>query len=367
LTRTAREKEHDAVIKEIFEDASDNSPSNNKENTGENLDFNTADDILPPCFNTLMHQPQHHSPLAVSPEMNLLKVGSPELENLFSSQEEEIIFKEHLDPNCSSTTQHLDPNCSSTKYSSNSPIISEQDLQFITETNKQLESLLPKKHKLSTEQLFDSDSEFQNTFMESFEQVAPLTSVDEFNQSNNNNTKLPTNEMEEIYSNIKLEELSNDSYYEQDINNSDSSFYDIIEEHVRNKKSKNSEIQLKAEIAKRYSEEDQALIKRFISGNQLSLPPIDYELQEVIKRERKKLKNRVAASKCRRKKLEREAQLELKVSHLKEQSVELSSVAHSLRKEATDLKHRIIEHMNAGCSLEFRPQAMRQHHNSYYM
>lgn len=85
--------------------------------------------------------------------------------------------------------------------------------------------------------------------------------------------------------------------------------------------------------------------------NVLPLPPIDLELQEIVKRERKKQKNRVAASKCRRKKLEREAQLEVRVQQLKEKNIELNAIASALRQQAGELKQRVLEHVAFGCQL----------------
>ena len=81
------------------------------------------------------------------------------------------------------------------------------------------------------------------------------------------------------------------------------------------------------------------------------LPPIDLELQEIVKRERKKQKNRVAASKCRKKKLEREAQLEVRVQALKDKNIELNAVANALRQQVTELKQRVLEHVAFGCQL----------------
>lgn len=81
------------------------------------------------------------------------------------------------------------------------------------------------------------------------------------------------------------------------------------------------------------------------------LPPIDLHVQEIVKRERKKQKNRVAASKCRKKKLEREAQLEVTVQQLKERNIELNAVANALRNQVTDLKQRVMEHIACGCQV----------------
>ena len=79
------------------------------------------------------------------------------------------------------------------------------------------------------------------------------------------------------------------------------------------------------------------------------LPPIDLHVQEIVKRERKKQKNRVAASKCRKKKLEREAQLEVKVQELKDRNLELTTLADVLKSQLNDLKQHVMEHVACGC------------------
>ena len=73
------------------------------------------------------------------------------------------------------------------------------------------------------------------------------------------------------------------------------------------------------------------------------LPPIDLHVQEIVKRERKKQKNRVAASKCRKKKLEREAQLEVKVQELKDRNIELTTLADVLKSQLNDLKQHVMD------------------------
>jgi len=79
--------------------------------------------------------------------------------------------------------------------------------------------------------------------------------------------------------------------------------------------------------------------------------PIDMEHQEVIKTERKRQRNRVAASKCRKRKLERIARLEDKVNSLKNQNIELTSSANTLRQQVAELKSKVIHHVNSGCHL----------------
>merc|ERR1712119_3411 len=63
------------------------------------------------------------------------------------------------------------------------------------------------------------------------------------------------------------------------------------------------------------------------TNNKLSLMgPIDMKSQEKIKLERKRQRNRLAASKCRKRKLERISHLEGKVKDLKGENVELANV-----------------------------------------
>jgi len=79
--------------------------------------------------------------------------------------------------------------------------------------------------------------------------------------------------------------------------------------------------------------------------------PINMESQEKIKLERKRLRNRVAASKCRKRKLERIAQLEIKVKDLKGENNELANVVKKLKESVYSLKQEVIEHVNNGCQI----------------
>lgn len=81
------------------------------------------------------------------------------------------------------------------------------------------------------------------------------------------------------------------------------------------------------------------------------LQPIDLEIQEVVKRERKKQRNRVASSKCRKRKLEREARLENRVKDLKERNIELNAVANALKQQVCDLKQKVMDHVGEGCQI----------------
>ncbi|XP_061098068.1 transcription factor JunD-like [Conger conger] len=86
-------------------------------------------------------------------------------------------------------------------------------------------------------------------------------------------------------------------------------------------------------------------------GDSPPLSPINMDTQERIKAERKKLRNRIAASKCRKRKLERISRLEDKVKSLKTQNTELASTASLLREQVAQLKQKVMNHVNNGCQL----------------
>lgn len=87
------------------------------------------------------------------------------------------------------------------------------------------------------------------------------------------------------------------------------------------------------------------------TGSPPSLSPIDLETQERIKAERKKLRNRIAASKCRKRKLERISRLEEKVKVLKTQNSDLASTASILREQVAQLKQKVMNHVTNGCQI----------------
>ncbi|MEQ2273369.1 hypothetical protein XENORESO_003207 [Xenotaenia resolanae] len=86
------------------------------------------------------------------------------------------------------------------------------------------------------------------------------------------------------------------------------------------------------------------------------MSPIDMENQERIKAERKRLRNRLAASKCRRRKLERIARLEDKVKVLKTDNAGLSNTASLLREQVAQLKQKVMTHVSSGCQLMLAPK-----------
>jgi len=94
---------------------------------------------------------------------------------------------------------------------------------------------------------------------------------------------------------------------------------------------------------------DDQTLKIFMDNPHLA--PINLEIQELIKRERKKLRNRVASSKCRKRKLEREGKLEDKVKDLKDKNIELNAIANALKQQICDLKQRVMDHVGEGCQI----------------
>lgn len=79
--------------------------------------------------------------------------------------------------------------------------------------------------------------------------------------------------------------------------------------------------------------------------------PIDLDDQESIKVERKRARNRIAARKCRTRKLERISRLEEKVNDLKNKNNELLQHATSLNEQVVQLKQQIVDHMKTGCQI----------------
>merc|ERR1711879_957065 len=86
-------------------------------------------------------------------------------------------------------------------------------------------------------------------------------------------------------------------------------------------------------------------------GSRKPITPINMESQEKIKLERKRMRNRLAASKCRKRKLERISQLELKVKDLKGENSELYNLVKKLKQSVANLKQEVIDHCNSGCQI----------------
>ena len=83
----------------------------------------------------------------------------------------------------------------------------------------------------------------------------------------------------------------------------------------------------------------------------VGVAPINMESQEVIKLERKRLRNRLAASKCRKRKLEKISNLDEKVTDLKEENAELMGIVKRLKDSICNLKQEVMEHVQHGCQI----------------
>ena len=79
--------------------------------------------------------------------------------------------------------------------------------------------------------------------------------------------------------------------------------------------------------------------------------PINMEAQEQIKLERKRQRNRVAASKCRKRKLERISQLDGRVQQLKGENGELAALVKKLKESVCNLKKEVMDHVSHGCQI----------------
>lgn len=86
-------------------------------------------------------------------------------------------------------------------------------------------------------------------------------------------------------------------------------------------------------------------------SNSPPLSPINMERQECIKLERKRARNRIAARKCRHRKLERISRLEDKIDGLKDNNTSLSDTATQLRDQVCRLKQQILQHVKSGCQV----------------
>ncbi|XP_041045440.1 transcription factor AP-1-like [Carcharodon carcharias] len=103
-------------------------------------------------------------------------------------------------------------------------------------------------------------------------------------------------------------------------------------------------------VCPKYQEEPQTVPELGPLSESPPLSPVDQGVQQ-IKAEKKRLRNRIAASNCRRRKLERIARLEDKVKTLKSENFELTSTASVLREQVVHLKHKVMNHVNNGCQV----------------
>lgn len=97
--------------------------------------------------------------------------------------------------------------------------------------------------------------------------------------------------------------------------------------------------------------EDESLAAEDLDMNDLDMNPIDLDMQEHIKHQRKKLRNRLAAQRCRKRKIEREDTLKIRVKELKAKNSEVTTLASQLRMQVCELKQKVMLHVNEGCQV----------------
>ena len=304
-----------------------------------------------------------NSPVLGSPELNLLKLESPELERLIMAQHGENYLNSlsHKDENTQSLMAQLELN-SNRNLKAISPLISNDDYQFITsETDHALESILPKNDSNDTTEYQHSEESFIlpiEQFLEPLQQVPGNHEPDQHMLSNRNNRRLMGGRNPVHQEKLQRKRPNSATTGSEGFRSKKEQLDVGYEKMVKSERMFDGnthivyDLNQPSMVTNPYT---QASLEKETNATlaMLPLPPIDLEVQEIVKRERKKLKNRVAASKCRKKKLEREAQLEVRVQHLKEQNIELNALANALRQQAGELKQRIMDHVNAGCQGRF--------------
>merc|ERR1719310_2551662 len=99
-------------------------------------------------------------------------------------------------------------------------------------------------------------------------------------------------------------------------------------------------------------DEDESVLSPAAAG----VSPIDMETQEKIKLERKRLRNRQAAAKCRKRKLERISLLDDRVAQLKTENTDLAAVVKKMKSSVAALKQEVLDHVNSGCEIRMSDQ-----------
>ena len=77
----------------------------------------------------------------------------------------------------------------------------------------------------------------------------------------------------------------------------------------------------------------------------------DNQPDEIIRREKKRERNRQAAQKCRTRKLKRIDELQKRVNDLQDKNKDLSGVADSLKSDIVRLERQLQDHHTQGCTL----------------
>merc|ERR1711990_947730 len=110
-------------------------------------------------------------------------------------------------------------------------------------------------------------------------------------------------------------------------------------------------VKIKDEPDDRSVDDDDDDEESLLSPGGAGVSPIDMETQEKIKLERKRLRNRQAAAKCRKRKLERISLLDDRVAQLKTENTDLAAVVKKMKSSVAALKQEVLDHVNSGCEI----------------
>merc|ERR1712014_206031 len=105
-------------------------------------------------------------------------------------------------------------------------------------------------------------------------------------------------------------------------------------------------------------DDDESVLSPAAAG----VSPIDMETQEKIKLERKRLRNRLAAAKCRKRKLERISLLDDRVAQLKTENTDLAAVVRKMKSSVAALKQEVLDHVNSGCEIRMSDATVFSRH-----
>lgn len=109
---------------------------------------------------------------------------------------------------------------------------------------------------------------------------------------------------------------------------------------------------VKGSVNEGHKKYKQPLIKpNGVPGRRPMLPTVDMDANELLKVERKRARNRVAASKCRMRKLERIAVLDQQANQLRNENENLAKLTEKLRAQVYGLKQELRWHLNNGCRI----------------
>lgn len=87
---------------------------------------------------------------------------------------------------------------------------------------------------------------------------------------------------------------------------------------------------------------------------------INFEDQESMKKERKRMRNRIAATKCRQKKIAKINAFEEQIKQLKRKHEELLKEKASLKEKTSLLKENVLFHVKKGCNVIVAPLALTE-------